>query len=172
MHGIHGNEISSNGAALAEAYHLLAETMERADKAGIATFVMRAKEYVVAILAENGILRAETLRFQDEVRKPADVGLPKKAKAKPAAPKDSASRPSAKALAPKAAAPRAQAPPAPDSNAMQCVPSPTITAIEGTSSMAISRKLPVKVMLPVCERSIHGASQTSIPAARTRRQKA
>jgi DNA end-binding protein Ku len=45
---------------------------------------MRAKEYLVAILAENGILRAETLRFQDEVRKPADVGLPKQAKAKAA----------------------------------------------------------------------------------------
>src|SRR4030095_10223058 len=44
-------------------------------KAGIATFVMRDKEYLVAILAEGGILRAETLRFQDEVRTPADIGL-------------------------------------------------------------------------------------------------
>jgi DNA end-binding protein Ku len=32
---------------------------------------------MVAILAENGILRAETLRFADELRKPDDVGLPK-----------------------------------------------------------------------------------------------
>ncbi|HEX6086989.1 MAG TPA: Ku protein [Thermoanaerobaculia bacterium] len=59
-----------------KAYRLLAEVMEKNRQAGIATFVMRAKEYLVAILAENGILRAETLRFADEVRKPADVGLP------------------------------------------------------------------------------------------------
>ncbi|MGZ8868295.1 MAG: non-homologous end joining protein Ku [Thermoanaerobaculia bacterium] len=67
-----------------KAYRLLANVMEKTGRAGIATFVMRAREYLVAILAENGILRAETLRFQDEVRKPADVGLPKQAKGKPA----------------------------------------------------------------------------------------
>lgn len=66
-----------------KAYRLLAEVMEKSGRAGIATFVMRAKEHLVAILAENGILRAETLRFEDEVRKPSDVGLPKKAKPKP-----------------------------------------------------------------------------------------
>ena len=59
-----------------KAYRLLAEVMEKKKQAGIATFVMRAKEYMVAILAENGILRAETLRFADEIRKPSDVGLP------------------------------------------------------------------------------------------------
>jgi DNA end-binding protein Ku len=60
-----------------KAYQLLAETMERSARAGIATFVMRGKEYLVAILAENGILRAETLRFSDEVRTPQQMGLPK-----------------------------------------------------------------------------------------------
>lgn len=59
-----------------KAYRLLAKVMEETGRAGIATFVMRAKEYLVAILAENGILRAETLRFADEIRKPEDVGLP------------------------------------------------------------------------------------------------
>jgi DNA end-binding protein Ku len=68
-----------------KAYRLLAEVMERTGRAGIATFVMRAKEYVVAIIAEKGILRAETLRFEDEIRQPADVGLPKTAKVSPAA---------------------------------------------------------------------------------------
>jgi len=63
-----------------KAYRLLAEVMEKKKQAGIATFVMRAKEYLVAIIAENGILRAETLRFADELRDPGDVGLPKKAK--------------------------------------------------------------------------------------------
>lgn len=59
-----------------KAYRLLAETMERSGRAGIATFVMRGKEYLVAILAEGGILRAETLRFADELRRPDQVGLP------------------------------------------------------------------------------------------------
>ena len=54
--------------------------MEKGDKAGMATFVMRGKEYLVAIFAEHGILRAETMRFPDELRSPADVDLPKKPK--------------------------------------------------------------------------------------------
>ncbi len=58
-------------------YRLLADVLEREDKAGIATFVMRTKEYLVAILARGGILWAETLRFAGELRKPADVGLRK-----------------------------------------------------------------------------------------------
>ncbi|MFW6324933.1 MAG: Ku protein, partial [Desulfovibrionales bacterium] len=57
-------------------YRLLAQTMERTGRAGIATFVMRTREYLVAILSEGGILRAETLRFADEIRTPEDVGLP------------------------------------------------------------------------------------------------
>lgn len=63
-----------------KAYKLLAQTMENEGKAGLATFVMRGKEYLVAIFAENGILRAETMRFPDELRTPAEVGLPKKPK--------------------------------------------------------------------------------------------
>jgi DNA end-binding protein Ku len=58
-----------------KAYRLLAETMESSGRAGIATFVMRGKAYAVAIFAEKGILRAETLRFGDEVRSADDVGL-------------------------------------------------------------------------------------------------
>ncbi len=59
-----------------KAYRLLAATMEETQRAGIATFVMRGKEYLVAILSENGILRAETMRFSDEIRTAEDVGLP------------------------------------------------------------------------------------------------
>ena len=66
-----------------KAYRLLAETMENGNKAGLATFVMRGKEYLVSIFAEHGILRAETMRFPDELRSPADVGLPKKIKVSP-----------------------------------------------------------------------------------------
>ena len=63
-----------------KAYHLLAETMERSGKAGIATFVMRGKEYLAAIFAEGGSLRAVTMRFVSQLRTPDDVGLPRVAR--------------------------------------------------------------------------------------------
>lgn len=66
-----------------KAYRLLAEAMERAGRAGIATFVMREKEYLVALISEHKILRAETLRFHDELRSAETVGLPKPKKAEP-----------------------------------------------------------------------------------------
>ena len=61
-----------------KAYRLLAKTMEAQERAGIATFVMRGKEYLCAILSERGILRVQTLRFRDEVRTPDTIGLPRK----------------------------------------------------------------------------------------------
>lgn len=63
-----------------KAYRLLAEVLMQEKRAGIATFVMRGKEYLCAIIAERGILRAETLRFEDELRNPEDLGLPTKKK--------------------------------------------------------------------------------------------
>ncbi|PLW84210.1 Ku protein [Kineobactrum sediminis] len=59
-----------------KAYRLLAKSMEDEHKAGVATFVMRDKEYLITIIAEAGILRAETLRFQDEIRSVEAIGLP------------------------------------------------------------------------------------------------
>ncbi len=44
-------------------YRLLASAMEETGRAGVATFVMRGREYLVAIIAEDGILRAETCAF-------------------------------------------------------------------------------------------------------------
>jgi DNA end-binding protein Ku len=61
-----------------KAYRLLAEIMEYSQRVGIATFVMLGKEYLVAILARGGILRAEMMRFGDEVRRPFDIVLPKR----------------------------------------------------------------------------------------------
>jgi DNA end-binding protein Ku len=60
-----------------KAYRLLAQTMADTEKAAIATFVMRGKEYLIAIIAEGGLLRAETLRFLEEIRSAEYVGLPK-----------------------------------------------------------------------------------------------
>lgn len=63
-----------------KAYRLLAKALEDEGRAGIASFVMRGKEYLCAIVAADGILRAVTLRFEEELRTPEDVGLPAPAK--------------------------------------------------------------------------------------------
>lgn len=63
-----------------KAYQLLARTMEKTGRAGIGTFVMRGHQYLVAILSDGKLLRAETLRFADELRSPQDLGLPKRTK--------------------------------------------------------------------------------------------
>lgn len=62
-----------------KAYRLLVHVMERNARAGIATFIMRGKEYLAAILAEGGLLMVETLRYRDEIRAPQQIGLPEAA---------------------------------------------------------------------------------------------
>ncbi|HET7369203.1 MAG TPA: Ku protein [Gammaproteobacteria bacterium] len=74
-------------------YRLLAKSMEETGRAGIATCVIRGKEYLIAILSSRGILRAEILRFADELRTPDDVGL-----AEPAKPDTAATRQIDKAI--------------------------------------------------------------------------
>jgi DNA end-binding protein Ku len=69
------------GSDSTKAYRLLTDLMERTGRAGIATFVMREKEYLVAIFAHGGILRGETLRFHDEVRSRDEIDLPKPGRA-------------------------------------------------------------------------------------------
>lgn len=73
------------GKGSGKAYRLLAAVMERSRRAGIASFVMRDKEYLIAIFAEDGLLRGETLRFAEQVRSVRSVGLPKPARVDAAA---------------------------------------------------------------------------------------
>jgi DNA end-binding protein Ku len=56
-------------------YRLLAATMEKSGRAGVATFVMRGKAYLVAIFSDHGILRAQTLRYHDEIRALEEIGI-------------------------------------------------------------------------------------------------
>ena len=57
-------------------YRLLAATMEKSGRTGVATFVLRGREVAIAIHAERGLLYGETLRHPDEIRSPEAVGLP------------------------------------------------------------------------------------------------
>ncbi|MGQ0652501.1 MAG: non-homologous end joining protein Ku [Betaproteobacteria bacterium] len=68
-----------------KAYQLLARVMGETGRVGVGTFVMRARQYLVAIFSDGAVLRAETLRFAGELRSPKEVGLPKRAKASAAA---------------------------------------------------------------------------------------
>ena len=56
------------------AYRLLSEVMARTDRAALGRFVLRTKEYLVAIRARDKALTLSTLRFSDEVRPTKDVG--------------------------------------------------------------------------------------------------
>jgi DNA end-binding protein Ku len=50
------------------AYALLVAAMEEGDRAAIGRFVLRAKEYLVAVRVRDGLLALTTLHFADEVR--------------------------------------------------------------------------------------------------------
>ena len=55
------------------AYRLLVEVMETTDRVALGRFVLRTKEYLVAIRARDGALTLTTMRFHDEVRSAKDV---------------------------------------------------------------------------------------------------
>jgi DNA end-binding protein Ku len=50
------------------AYRLLVEVMEAQERAALGRFVMRTKEYLVAVRAREGALTLTTMLFDDEVR--------------------------------------------------------------------------------------------------------
>ncbi len=66
-------------------YALLAKAMEKSERIGVATFVMRGKQYLAAIRPSDGVLVLETMHFADEVRDPAKEldNLPKQTKVAP-----------------------------------------------------------------------------------------
>ncbi len=55
-----------------KAYTLLVKAMTKAERIGVATFVMRGKQYLAAIRPQEKVLVLETMFFADEVRDPAD----------------------------------------------------------------------------------------------------
>ena len=65
-----------------KAYRLLVQAMAKADRIGIATFVMRGKQYLAAIRPAENVLVLETMFFADEVRDPGEEldGLPTRTK--------------------------------------------------------------------------------------------
>ena len=64
--------LAPEGEAAGKAYALLRQAMQESGKVAIATFVMRNKEYLVAIRPEADVLALETMYFADEVRSPSN----------------------------------------------------------------------------------------------------
>ncbi|MFI1371895.1 Ku protein [Streptomyces longwoodensis] len=62
--------IAPRGKEYTEVYKLLRAALAEADKVGIATFVMRNKQYLTALRAEDSVLVLQTLHWADEVRDP------------------------------------------------------------------------------------------------------
>ncbi|MEU5089988.1 Ku protein [Streptomyces sp. NPDC021356] len=62
--------LAPRGKEYLKVYELLRTALEKADKAGIATFVMRSKQYLTAVRAEDKVLVLQTLHWADEVRDP------------------------------------------------------------------------------------------------------
>ncbi|MEU3317143.1 Ku protein [Streptomyces sp. NPDC006662] len=75
--------LGPSGKEYGKVYSLLEQALAKAGKAGIATFVMRQHEYLVALKAEKGLLTLHTLHWADEIRDPKKEidALPGKAKA-------------------------------------------------------------------------------------------
>ncbi|MFE5724963.1 non-homologous end joining protein Ku [Streptomyces erythrochromogenes] len=70
--------LGPRGNGYEKVYSLLEQALTKTGKAGIATFVMRQHEYLVAVKAEDGLLTLHTLHWADEIRNPKDEidGLP------------------------------------------------------------------------------------------------
>ncbi|WP_251070211.1 Ku protein [Streptomyces sp. ISL-96] len=64
--------LAPKGKEYAKIYALLERALAQADKAGIATFVMRNRQYLVAVKAQGGLLTLHTLHWADEIRDPRE----------------------------------------------------------------------------------------------------
>ncbi|WP_344845537.1 Ku protein [Kribbella ginsengisoli] len=75
--------LAPSDAGNASSYGLLRDALAKTNRAGIASFVMRSKEYLAAIRADGKVLVLETMFFADEIRDPAkELGdLPAKSSA-------------------------------------------------------------------------------------------
>lgn len=65
---------AGEGEGAVRAYRLLVDVMAKAGQVAIGRIVLRAKEYLVALREQNGLLSLTTMHFADEIRDPHDTG--------------------------------------------------------------------------------------------------
>jgi DNA end-binding protein Ku len=71
-----------------KAYALLRDALKKAGKAGIATVVIRTRQYLAAVIPQDDVLLMETLRYADEIRGVDELGVPRSALHAKATPKE------------------------------------------------------------------------------------
>ena len=59
-----------------KAYALLRDALRKSGKAGVATVVIRTRQYLAAVMPQEDLLLMNTLRYADELKAPADLGIP------------------------------------------------------------------------------------------------
>jgi DNA end-binding protein Ku len=64
------------GDAGEDAYRLLHDALERAERAGLGRWVFHNREYLVAVRPSNGTLALHTMRFHDELVDAAELEVP------------------------------------------------------------------------------------------------
>ncbi|MFG2811232.1 non-homologous end joining protein Ku [Streptomyces massasporeus] len=64
--------LAPRGKEYTKVYELLRAALAQANRVGIATFVMRGKQYLTALRAEDKVLLLQTLHWADEVRDPRE----------------------------------------------------------------------------------------------------
>ncbi|MFE9115697.1 Ku protein [Streptomyces collinus] len=67
--------LAPRGKEYTKVYELLRAALAQSNRVGVATFVMRGKQYLTALRAEDKVLVLQTLHWADEVRDPRK-GLP------------------------------------------------------------------------------------------------
>jgi DNA end-binding protein Ku len=67
-----------------KAYHLLVEAMKDTGQAALAQFTSHGKEHIVLIRPRDGMLVMHALHYADEVRGPAEIGVPEQPRVRPA----------------------------------------------------------------------------------------
>lgn len=66
--------VPAGGEGAARAYALLAKVMEKSGRVAIGRFVLRTKEYLVALRVRDGAIALSTMLYTDEIRSPDELG--------------------------------------------------------------------------------------------------
>lgn len=65
-------------------YKLLLDALKKTKKVGVSTFVMRNKESLAILRPDNNVIVLNKIRFEEEIRNPEELTLPKNTAVKPA----------------------------------------------------------------------------------------
>jgi DNA end-binding protein Ku len=71
-----------------KAYALLRDALKKSGKAGIATVVIRTRQYLAAVMPQDEVLLMDTLRYPDELKGAEELGIPQSALHHKASPKE------------------------------------------------------------------------------------